>query len=135
MQLAALSKKFTDKFGEEVTSELVALLNAADSSYRQEFRELFAANFGQLRAEMDKLRAEMDKLRAELRAELRLATGTLGAELRGELQAALAHQKAELTVLIIQSEQRTIRWVIGLWLAGIPAMAAVIAGLRQLGWL
>lgn len=51
--LTSLSQKFRDTFGEEVTSEWVALLNVMDDSHKQEFREQVAANFGQARTEMD----------------------------------------------------------------------------------
>lgn len=67
---AKLSRQFYEKLGDEVTNELVTWLNAVDDSYRQEFKELFAANFGPLRAEIDakmgELRAEMTGLRAEM---------------------------------------------------------------------
>ena len=69
-----LSKRFYDTLGQEVANEFVDALNAVDSSYRSEFRELFSAHFGQLRAEMDKLaaelRAEMKQLESRLDAKI-----------------------------------------------------------------
>ncbi len=69
-----LSKRFYDALGEDVANELVEWLNAVDTSYRQEFRELFETNFARVEAEMDRLRSEMlgrmDALEARVDAKL-----------------------------------------------------------------
>ena len=67
---AKLSKQFYEKLGDEVTNELVTWLNAADDSYRQEFKALFDAHFGQLHAEMGQLEARMDAKLERLKSEL-----------------------------------------------------------------
>ena len=54
---AKLSNKFYEKLGDDVVNELVEWLNLVDTSYRQEFRELFEANFGRVTAELAGLRA------------------------------------------------------------------------------
>ncbi len=64
---AKLSRKFYDKLGDDVANELVDWFNAVDTSYRAEFRDLFEANFGQVRAEMAALRSE---LKSELKTEI-----------------------------------------------------------------
>jgi hypothetical protein len=67
---ARLSKRFYDKLGDDVANELVEWLNAVDTGYRQEFKELFDANFGRLEARMDafeaRVRGELEALKAEL---------------------------------------------------------------------
>ncbi len=60
---AKLSKKFYDKLGDEVANELVEWPNTVDTSYRQEFKELFEANFGRLEARLD---AKLGALKSEL---------------------------------------------------------------------
>jgi hypothetical protein len=98
---AKLSKKFYDTLGDEVTNELVAWLNAVDDSYRTEFRDLFAANFG-------RLEAEMRALEARLQAELR----TLEARVEARFD---------------RFEARMLRWMLVFW-AG--TMGTVIALLK-----
>ena len=66
---AKLSKKFYDTLGDEVTNELVAWLNAVDESYREEFRDLFAANFGRLEAEMRAFKADVEAKLDQARSE------------------------------------------------------------------
>lgn len=114
-----MSRKFYDKLGDEVALELVEWLNTVEASYRQEFSELFAANFGQLRAEMAGLRAEMNLALANLRAELLVV---------------LANQKSETYDRIAQGERRLLVWMIGLWLSAPLATAGMVLLLRRLGW-
>jgi hypothetical protein len=99
---ARLSRKFYEKLGDEVAGELVDLLNTVDASYRTEYRELLDARLAQFAAE---LRGEMGVLRAELRAEM----------------DKLRH---ELTVRLKSQEVRLIRWMVGLWLSSMLALAA-----------
>jgi hypothetical protein len=67
---AKLSRKFYDKLGDEAANELVEWLNAMDTSYRQEFRELFDANFARLEARMDAFEARVDAKLEALKSEL-----------------------------------------------------------------
>lgn len=85
---AKLSRQFYEKLGDEVTNELVTWLNAVDDSYRQEFKDLFAANFGQVRAEMGQVRVEMAQLRSEL--------GQLEVRMDGKLDTKLEKLKSDL---------------------------------------
>jgi hypothetical protein len=137
---AKLSRKFYDKLGDDVANELVDWLNAVDDSYRSEFRDLFAANFGQVRAEVaalrTELRSEMESLRAELRgemeslrAELRGETGSLRAELRGEMASLRTEVQGELGSLRLQLDERLARqkselllWMFLFWVGTVGAM-------------
>jgi len=60
---ARLSRKFYETFGEELTDELVELLNQVDMNYRSELRELNELNFGRFESKLDQRIAEV---RAEL---------------------------------------------------------------------
>jgi hypothetical protein len=67
---AKLSRQFYERLGDEVANELVDWFNAVDASYRQEFKDLFEANFGQVRAELRAMRSEFDSRMEVFRAEL-----------------------------------------------------------------
>ena len=103
---AKLSRKFYEKLGDEVTNELVSWLNAVDDSYRQEFRELFATNFGRVEAEMHRLRAELD-------AKLSRLEGGLRSEI-GETKSSLIH------------------WMLGFWVGQVAVTIGAILAARQL---
>ena len=63
---AVLSKKFYEKFGEDVTNELVNWFNAVDATYKADLRELNETNFQRFDAKL----------------EQRLAQGLAGVETR-----------------------------------------------------
>ena len=109
--MATLSRKFYEKFGDEVTNELVTWLNAVDESYRHEFRVLFSAHFGQLHAEMDTLaavlRREMDKLAADLRGDM-------------------MKMESRLNDRIARMENRLLAWTVVLWLGTMGTLIALI---------
>lgn len=58
-----LSRKFYEKFGDDIVDELVTVLNTVDASYRLELREQNEANFARFEA---RLREELATLRADL---------------------------------------------------------------------
>ena len=66
---AKLSQKFYERFGDDLTNELVDWMNQVDAGYRTEFRELFELNFERFNARLqhglDGLRNEIQASRAE----------------------------------------------------------------------
>ncbi len=110
---AKLSRQFYEKLGDEVTNELVTWLNAVDDSYRQEFKELFAVNFGRVESEMARLRAEMDARGARIESTL--------AQQMSKLDARLSHMRTDL-----------ILWMFGFWIASWAAMIGTLIAIRQL---
>lgn len=67
---AKFSKEFYDRLGHTVADELVDWFNTVDATYRSDFKDLFAAHFGQLDA-------KLEQRLAELRVEFRDHTGRL----------------------------------------------------------
>jgi hypothetical protein len=67
---AKLSRRFYERFGDEIVNELVEWLNQVDATYRSELRELNELNFARFDAKLDQrsaeLRAEIHALKAEL---------------------------------------------------------------------
>ena len=71
---ARLSKKFYDKFGEDLAQEMVDWFNQMDQTYRDDLKALNELNF----ARFD---AKLEQRTAELGAELRIEMARLRAEL------------------------------------------------------
>src|SRR2546421_1590695 len=97
---AVLSKKFYEKFGEDVTNEVVDWFNAVDATYRADLRELNELNFSRFDAKLEQRLATLDA-----KLEQRLA------ELRVELVKELAGVKSGL------------KWMLAFWA---PTALAVI---------
>ena len=57
---AVLSQKFYEKFGEDVTNELVNWFNAVDATYRADLRELNELNFARFDARLGQRLAELE---------------------------------------------------------------------------
>ena len=71
---AKLSRRFYQRFGDELTNELVEWFNQVDATYRLELRELIDLNF----ARSD---AKFEQRLGELRAEMRIGFASLEARL------------------------------------------------------
>jgi hypothetical protein len=71
---AKLSRRFYEKFGDELTNELVDWFNQVDTTYRSELRELNELNFARFDAKLDQRVAE---LRAEFQTGFAWLEGRL----------------------------------------------------------
>ena len=106
MPVAKLSRAFYERFGDDLTDELVNCLNAIEGSYRAELRDLFDAQFG----------------RFEEKLERRLAETTAA------LQAEIAVVKAEVVAVKtalggVNDRLGMLRWSFAVW---VPVTLAVI---------
>lgn len=57
---AKLSRKFYEKFGDDIANELVEWFNAVDATYRSDLRELNELNFARFDAKLGQRFAEQD---------------------------------------------------------------------------
>ena len=57
---AKLSRRCYERFGDEITNELVDWFNAVDATYRSDLRELNEQNFARFMASVDQRFAEAD---------------------------------------------------------------------------
>ena len=89
---AVLSKKFYEKFGEDVTNELVNWFNAVDATYRADLRELNELNFARFDAKLEQRLAQSD---AKLEQRLAQSDAKLEQQL-AELRTSVAERLAEL---------------------------------------
>jgi hypothetical protein len=126
---AKLSQKFYQRFGDDVANELVEWLNAVDTSYRQEFKDLFEANFGRVEARMDELRAEVRHEMGEVRSDLgRLESRVdakidgVGAETRGGFVSVESRMDAKLSEL----KSELLRWMFLFWVGTMGTVLAIV---------
>lgn len=71
---AKLSRRFYEKFGDEITNELVEWFNQVDATYRSELREINDLNYV-------RFEAKLEQRIVEVRADLRSGLANLKAEL------------------------------------------------------
>ena len=137
---AKLSNKFYEKLGDDVANELVGLLNLVDTSYRQEFRELFEANFGRVEARLGAMDARLAGFEATMDARLAGFEATMDARLSGlgsrletrvhgvegrmtDLEASLlAKMDAKLEAL----KSELLKWMFLFWVGTMGTVLAIV---------
>ena len=137
---AKLSQKFYQRLGDDVANELVEWLNAVDTSYRQEFKDLFEANFGRVEARMDELRAEvrheMGEVRALLgRAETRFdeRSASLASRLdaridehRAETRSGFSNIESRMDAKLSELKSELLRWMFLFWVGTMGTVLAIL---------
>ena len=119
---AKLSNKFYEKLGDDVANELVEWLNLVDTSYRQEFKDLFEANFRRVEGELAGLRAETGARIAGMEGVMNVRL--LGLEGRMvELQGRLL---AEMDAKLGKVKWSLLTWTIVFWLTTLGTMVALL---------
>lgn len=118
---AKLSRAFYEKFGDELTNELVNWFNTMDATYRLEFRDLFDTNFARFDAKLEQLDAKVEQRIGELRAELRSEFQSGLALLEGRMLARFGVLEGRFGIL----EGRLVRWMFLFWAASLGTVLAL----------
>ena len=118
-----LSKKFYDRFGDDIVAEFVELLNQVDATYKSELHQLMDVHFARFDAKLEQRLAE---LRSELKGDVsgqdkRMDSGFAALEKKMELGFANA------TVSIEKTLRDQTRWFIVAWGALVAAWATLVA--------
>lgn len=125
---AKLSRKFYEKLGDDVATELVEWFNMVDAAYRSDLRELNELNFARFDAKVEQRVAE---LRAEIHvrvAEAKAALDSRIAELRSEMQAGFARVDQRFA----EFETRLTKRLVGFWVAQAATTAGLVFGVVKL---
>ena len=107
---AKLSRKFYEKFGDDLTNELVEWFNLVDATYRSELRELNEWNY------------------ARFDAKLEQRVATLEATLRAEMQVGFKNVDVKLE----QLETRLTRRLLAFWIAQAATTVGLVLGVVKL---
>ena len=103
---AKLSRKFYEKFGDDITNELVDWFNKVDATYRTELRELNELNFGRFDATLDSRIAEV----------------------KADLRALESHIEARMAAF----EARLIKWMFLFWVGQAVTTVGLVFGVVRL---
>ncbi len=103
---ATLSRKFYEKFGDDLTNELVNWLNQVDATYRSDLRDLNEVNFA----------------RFEAKLEQRVT----------EVKAAVEALESRLEARMSAFEARIIRWMFLFWVGQAVTTVGLVFGVVRL---
>ena len=129
---AKLSRKFYERFGDDIANELVEWFNAVDATYRSDLREFNELNFARFDAKLEQRLAEFDaKLENRLvgldaKLERRIA------ELRAEMQVEFASLATGVDSKLAQLEVRLTKRLLGFWIAQAATTLALVFGVVKL---
>lgn len=122
---AKLSRRFYERFGDEITNELVEWLNSVDATYQTSLRELNEINFARFDAKLEQriagVESRLEQRIAGVESRLDARIDVLEAELVKRMDGLAAGVRGELVTRIGASESRMIRWMVTLWTGSILA--------------
>ena len=108
---AKLSRKFYEKFGDDLTNELVNWMNQVDATYRTEFRDLFEVHFGRFDAKLEQRVAQLDS-----RFDHRVT----------QLEARLEQRMAQMETRIERMKSELLRWNFLFWVGTLGTVVALL---------
>ena len=114
---AKLSRKFYERFGDELTNELVEWFNLVDATYRSDLRELNELNFARFDAKLEQRIAQVDA-----RIDV----------LDGKLEQRFAQLEARLEQRLAELEARLTRRLFGFWIAQAATTVGLVFGVVKL---
>src|SRR2546427_10526559 len=114
---AKLSRKFYERFGDDIANELVDWFNMVDATYRSDLRELNELNFARFDAKLEQRLVELDA-----------KWGSKWSALDAKLEQQLAKLKAEIQTQLAQGlagvETRLVSWLFKFW---VPTAVGIVA--------
>ncbi len=125
---AKLSRKFYERFGDDIANELVDWFNMVDATYRSELRELNELNYARFDAKLEQriaeLRAEFNSRIAELRADMHAGFAKLDAKFENRFLG--------MDTKLAQLETRLSKRMFGFWIAQAATTAGLLFGVVKL---
>ena len=118
---AKLSRKFYERFGDDLTNELVEWFNLVDATYRSDLRELNELNFARFEAKLD---LRVTELRKDMEAGFARADA--------QLEQRIAKVKAELADRLGALESRLSHRLLGFWIAQAATTVGLVFGITKL---
>jgi hypothetical protein len=131
---AKLSRRFYERFGDELTNELVDWFNAVDATYQTELRALNELNFARFEAKMGERFAESDAkfehrfAELEVRLERRLAAIDARFATFDERFTTLEER---LATRLSAFEARLFRWFVGLLSTTLLSVVGVVVAVAM----
>ena len=129
---AKLSRRFYEKFGDEIANELVDWFNMVDGTYRSDLRELNEQNFSRFDATVERRLAEQDARIERRFAALDAKTDQRIADVRAEMQTGFARLEAAIKVAVADVDVRMTKRLFGFWVAQAATTVGLIFGILKL---
>ena len=125
---AKLSRKFYERFGDDVANELVDWFNMVDATYRSELRELNELNYARFDAKLEQRVVELETKIDRFAVELDTKIDRLAVELRAEMQVGFARMDQQLA----QFEATLTKRMFVFWIGQAATTVGLVFGVVKL---
>ena len=129
---ARLSRKFYDRFGDDIANELVNWFNAVDATYQASLKELNELNFARFDATLGHRLAGMDAKWDKRFAELDAKWEVRFAELDAKWDKRFAELEVRFEKRLSAVQSTLIAWMVGLWFTSVLGFGALFLALVKL---
>ncbi len=134
---ARLSRKFYERFGDEIAGEFVDWFNAVDSTYQQQLRDLNDLNWERFKAEMDARFAQSEARLTERLAQLEARlTEKFSDKLASFVKTDFSILKAEVANLkadVANTKADLMKWMFIYWSGTILSLGGLMVALLRKG--
>jgi hypothetical protein len=128
---AKLSQRFYQRFGDELTNELVDWFNAVDATYRSDLRDLNETNFARFDAKLEQRFAQFESKVDQRFALTDARIDALKVDLEAKMGQRFSEQRETLTGQLSAFESRMTRWMVGLWTSTMLAMVGLLIAILR----
>lgn len=128
---ARLSKKFYDRFGDDIANDLVDWFNQVDATYRADLRELNELNFARFDAKLEQRTSQLEsKLEQRIaQVESKLEQRIAGVESKFEQRISQLESKLEAKIGALRAE--LIKWMFIFWAGTVIPVVGMVALLTR----
>jgi DNA anti-recombination protein RmuC len=135
---ARLSKKFYDRFGDDIANDLVDWFNQVDATYRADLRELNELNFARFDAKLEQrtsqLESKLEQRIAQVEQKLAQRIGELGqhiTQVEAGLRQSITQSITQLEAKIEAHRAEQIKWMFVFWAGTVIPVVGMVALLTR----
>jgi DNA anti-recombination protein RmuC len=135
---ARLSKKFYDRFGDDIANDLVDWFNQVDATYRADLRQLNELNFARFDAKLEQrttqLESKLEQGIARVEQKLEQRIGRVEAELSQRITQVKADLRQSITQLETKIEAHRaelIKWMFVFWAGTVIPVVGMVTLLTR----
>jgi ABC-type phosphate transport system auxiliary subunit len=129
-----LSRNFYERFGDDATNELIALLNDVDFTHRTELKDAFAGSLAVFDAKLEQRlaeqMAEIDRRFVEMDAKFERRLAEMDAKFERRF-ASVDVEFAKIRGEIKNSQAVMIRWMFAFWVASTATTISAFAAFAR----
>jgi ABC-type phosphate transport system auxiliary subunit len=135
---ARLSKKFYERFGDDIANDLVDWFNQMDATYRADLRQLNELNFARFDAKLEQRTSQLESKLEQRIAQVQSKLEQRVSHLESKFEQRVSHLESKLEQRISQLETKMgalraelIKWMFIFWAGTVIPVVGMVALLTR----